>query len=55
MKIYTDKQGISHEETIQFDKNNPRDVKIKKWFDKGLKKPIFRTQLRQSNNLLGEK
>lgn len=36
MKIYTDKQGISHEETMEFDPNNPKDVAAKKWFDRGL-------------------
>ena len=35
MKIYIDKQGISHEETIEFD-NSDRDKKVKKWFKKGL-------------------
>jgi hypothetical protein len=38
MKVYIDKQGISHEETIEFDENNPRDMEIKEWFDKGLNK-----------------
>jgi hypothetical protein len=37
MKVYIDKRGIAHEETIQFDINDPRDMKIKKWFDKNLK------------------
>ena len=38
MKVYTDKKGISHEETIEFD-NSDRDKRIKKWFRKGLINP----------------
>lgn len=36
MKIYIDKKGIAHEETINFDKNNKRDMKIKKLFEKNI-------------------
>lgn len=39
MKAYTDKKGISHEETLEFDEKDPRDVATKKWFDKGLNPP----------------
>jgi len=38
MKVYIDKKGIAHEETINFDKNNKRDMETKKWYKKSITK-----------------
>lgn len=63
MKVYTDKKGISHEETLEFDEKDPRDVATKKWFDEGLNPPTTTNRegvreankiIRQINMIMGE-